>query len=134
MTARQIGRPNPTSQARLQLILIVLAAWNLLTFALELTGTSLLDVNDVDGVMGARALGGTSLVLAIAYFYAARNPVRYRFVLWIASLEQFVAIFSYTFHWGRGDIGANEAVLPLIAAAVFLVLLMTNLPRQTDAM
>ena len=81
----------------------------------------------------ADAVSGSMAVLAIAYIYAARNPIRNRFVLWLASLEQFVAIFAGTFHWARGDVGAGEAVVPILAAAAFLVLLMTNLPRQTDS-
>ena len=133
MTARQIGRPNPTSQARLQLILILLAAWDLLAFLAELTNTRLLRVGGIEGVLGARSVSGTMAVLAIAYIYAARNPIRNRFVLWLASLEQFVAIFAGTFHWARGDVGAGETVVPILAAATFLVLLMTNLPRQTDS-
>jgi hypothetical protein len=133
MSARQIGRPNPTSQARLQLILILLAAWDLLAFLLELTNTRLLRIGGIDGVLGARSVSGAMAVLAIAYIYAARNPVRHRFVLWLASLEQFVAIFAAGFHWARGDVGASEAMLPIAASAVLLVLLMTNLPGQTDA-
>lgn len=134
MSARQIGRPNPTSQARLQLILILLAAWDLLAFSLELTNSRLLSISGIDGVLGARSVGGAMAVLAIAYLYAARNPVRHRFVLWLASLEQFVAIFAAGFHWARGDVGAGEAAVPILAAAALLVLLMTNLPRQTDAL
>ena len=130
--ARQIGRPNPTSQARLQLILIALAVWDLLAFVFELTNTRLLEIEDIDGLLGARAVGGTTAVLAIAYLYAARNPIRHRFVLWLASLEQFVALFSSTFHLARNDIELGEAIVPMVVAAVFLVLLMTNLPRQTD--
>jgi hypothetical protein len=50
----------------------------------------------------------------------------------MASLEQVVAVFSIGFHWARGDVGAGEAVVPMIVAAVFLALLVGNLPRQTD--
>jgi len=132
MQARQIGRPNPTSQARLQLILVVLAAWDLLAFFLELTNTRFLTIGGIEGVLGARAVSGTTAVLAIAYLYAARNPVRHRFVLWLASLEQFIALFTYMFHWARGDIGFGETALPIAAAALFLVALIINLPRQTD--
>ena len=132
MHARQIGRPNPTSQARLQLILVLLAAWDLLAFVLELTNTRLLRIGSIDGALGARSVSGAVAVLAIAYLYAARNPVRYRFVLWMATLEQFVALFASTFHWARHDIGFGEVALPILVAAGFLVMLLTNLPRQTD--
>jgi len=129
---RQIGRPDPSSQARLQLVLIALAAWNLIGFLLQLTNARLIEVDGIDGLLGARAVGGATAVLAIAYIYAARNPVRYRFVLWLASLEQFVALFATTFHWARGDLTFGESVIPMIVSVVFLILLMTNLPRQTD--
>lgn len=134
MTARQqIGRPNATSQARLQLVLVLLAAWDLIAFLLELAQTSLLKVGSIHGILGGRAVGGSVVVLGIAYLYAARNPIRYRFVLWLASLEQLIAMFAITFHWARGDIDFGQAIVPLLVAVGFLVLLMTNLPRQTDA-
>lgn len=132
MQARQIGRPNAASQARLQVILVALAGWNLLTFLLELTSSSLLHVGDVDGALGVRAVGGSVLVLAIAYVYAARNPVRYRFILWLASVEQLVTIFAATFHLARGDVNFGESFVPVVVAIVFLMLLMVNLPRQTE--
>ena len=129
---RQIGRPDPSSQARLQLVLVALAAWNLIGFLLQLTNARLIEIDGIDGLLGARAVGGAAAVLAIAYIYAARNPVRYRFVLWLASLEQFVALFATTFHWARGDLTFGESVIPMIVSVVFLILLMINLPRQTD--
>jgi hypothetical protein len=134
MQARQIGRPNPTSQARLQLILLTLAAWDLLAFLLELTNTRVLTIDGIHGVLGARSVSGATGVLAIAYLYAARNPLRHRIVLWLASLEQFLALFTCMFHWARGDIGFVQAAVPIAVAAAFLVLLMINLPRQTDTL
>jgi hypothetical protein len=133
MTARPIGRPNPTSQARLQLLLILLAAWDLLAFGLTLVNRSLLEIGEVDGILAGRAYAGTTAVLAIAYVYAARNPVRNRFVLWLASLEQFVAIFSYGWHRATGDVNTGEVLLPIAVSAIFLVLLIMYLPRQTDS-
>ena len=117
----------------MQLILVALAAWNLLAFLLSLVDTRFLEVGGVEGILGGRAVSGSSAVLAIAYLYAARNPIRYRFVLWLASIEQFIALFASTFHWARGDIGGDEALVPILVSAIFLVLLMTNLPRQTES-
>ncbi|MDP9238438.1 MAG: hypothetical protein M3P30_13775 [Chloroflexota bacterium] len=132
MHARQIGRPNATSQARLQLILVLLAAWDFIAFLLELTNTRLLQIGNIDGALGARSVSGTMAVLAVAYVYAARNPVRYRFILWMATLEQFVALFAGAFHWARSDVGFAEVTIPILVASGFLVMLLTNLPRQTD--
>jgi hypothetical protein len=133
MQARAIGRPTTSSQARLQLTLVALAAWNIAGFLLELTNAAgLVDIGAIDGVLGARAVSGSMLVLGIGYLYAARNPVRYRFLLWLAALEQVVALFSIAFHWALDDIGFGESALPILVAAGFLVLLVANLPRQTD--
>lgn len=134
MQARQIGRPNPASQARLQLILVLLAAWDLLAFFLELTNTRFLTIEGIHGVLGARSVSGTTAVLAIAYLYAARNPIRHRFVLWLAAVEQVVAVFACGFHWARSDVGFKEAALPIAVAAIFIVLLAANLPKQTDTL
>jgi hypothetical protein len=134
MAARtQIGRSNATSQARLQLVLVLIAAWDLLAFLLELGQTSVLKNDGIHGDLGARSVNGAVVVLAIAYLYAARNPMRYRFVLWLASLEQFVAMFAAAFHWAIGDVGAGQAVVPILVAAIFLVLLMMYAPRETGA-
>lgn len=133
MHARQIGRPNPTSQARLQLVLVLVAGWDLSAFLLELTNTRLMRVAGIEGALGARSVSGTMAVLAIAYLYAARDPIRHRFVLWLASLEQLVALFAVAFHWARNDLGFAQAALPIVVAAALLVLLTTNMPRQTDA-
>ena len=130
--ARQIGRPDAGSQARLQAVLVLLGGWNLLTFVLELTGSRFLEVGGVDGLLGARALSGSAAVLGVAYLYAARNPIRYRFVLWMASVEQIIALFATAFHWTVDDLSASESVLTILVAGVFLALLIVNMPRQTD--
>jgi len=132
--ARPLTRLTPASQARLQLILILLAAWDLLAFLLELGNTSLLRIDGIDGVLGGRSVSGATAVLAVAYLYAARNPIRYRFILWLASIEQLIALFAATFHWARSDVGATEVIIPILVAAGFLVLLLTNLSRQTDTL
>ena len=133
MQARAIGRPTTSSQARLQLTLVALAVWNIAGFLLELTNAAgLIDIGAVDGALGARAVSGSMLVLGIGYLYAARNPVRYRFLLWLAALEQVVALFSIAFHWALDDVGFGESALPIVIAVGFLVLLIANLPRQTD--
>lgn len=129
MSARSVGRPNPTSQARLQLILLVLAAWNAVAFLFELLNMGPVRVGEIEGILGARAVGGATGVLALAYVYAARDPLRHRTIVWLATIEQFVAIFTAGFHWATGDVGAGESALPIIAAALFLLAIITSLPR-----
>jgi hypothetical protein len=134
MQARAISRTTASSRARLQVVLLALAAWNLVTFLLELVSTALIDVERVDGLLGGHAVSGASAVLGVAYVYAARNPVRYRVIVWLALIEQVVALFSMTFHWAREDVSFGEVALPMLVATIFLVLLLTGLPRQTDTM
>lgn len=134
MQARAIARPRTASRARLQLLLLAVAAWNLVTFLLALASTALVDVERVDGVLGGAAVSGATAVLGVGYIYAARNPVRYRFIVWLALIEQVVALFSMTFHWARDDVSFGEVVVPMLVATLFLVLLLTTLPRQTDTM
>lgn len=129
MSARSVGRPNPTSQARLQLILLVLAAWNAVAFLFELLNMGPVRVGETEGILAARALGGATGVLALAYVYAARDPMRHRTIVWLATIEQFVAIFTAGFHWATGDVAAGEALLPILAAALFLFAIITSLPR-----
>lgn len=133
MSARQIGRPNPTSQARLQLILILLAAWNFAAFLFELLNAGPIRVGGIDGLLGARAVDGAAGVLALAYVFAARDPLRYRFILWLALVEQFLALFTATFHWVRDDVSGGEIWLPVVVSSLFLVALLTSLPRQADS-
>jgi hypothetical protein len=119
----------------LQLVLVLLAAWNLLSFLFLLTeARGLIDLNDIDGLLGGRAAGGSLAALGIAYLYAVRNPVRYRFILWIAAVEQVLALFAMTFQWVLDDLRFSEIALPGVIATAFLVLLIANLPRQTDTM
>lgn len=129
MSARSVGRPNPTSQARLQLILLVLAAWNAVAFAFELLNIGPIRVGEIEGILGARAVGGATGVLALAYVYAARDPMRHRTIIWLATIEQFLAIFTAGFHWATGDVSGSEALVPIIAAALFLFAIITSLPR-----
>ena len=128
--SRQIGQSDPSSTARLQLVLVALAAWNIIIFLAGLVNSRFLEVG-VDGALGGRAFAGTSLVLALAYLYAARDPMRNRFVIWIASLEQVVGLFSMAFHWIRDDVSTGDVWLPMLVSAGFLVLLIATTPRQT---
>ena len=132
MNARPTRRASASSQARLQLLLLLLAAWDITGFLVTLTDGWFLDQGQIDGVLGARAVSGALLVLGIGYLFAARNPVRYRFMIWLAAIEQIVAFFSTAFHWAAGDLGFAESALPIAVSVILLVLLIANLPRQTD--
>lgn len=124
----------PGSQARIRLVLLALALWDVIGFLVQLSfDTAAFRVKgDVEGFLAARTFSGSLIVLAAAYAYAARNPGRHRFVLWLAVLEQLAALVTGVAHWARSDLGAAESVVPILVAAAFLVLLLLNYPRERE--
>lgn len=114
---------------RPRVLLILLAAWAILGALTEIFSDSfLLELNlEADGVLGGRALGGEAIALAALYLYAAHAPERYRFVLWVALVEQVAAVPLNFYHWGADDFGFESVVLPIAVALVFLFLLIPYL-------
>ena len=53
---------------------------------------------------------------------------------YMALVQQVVTLFALSFHWIRDDVDGGDIWLPMAAAAVFLVLLMVTMPRQTDTL
>lgn len=131
-TVTSAGRPGP--QARLRLLLLGLALWDLVGFLVELAfDSSAFRVRgDVEGFLAARAFSGSLIVLAAAYIYAARNPLRHRIVIWMAVLEQLAALFTGVAHWMRDDLSTGETIIPLLVALAFLVLILLNYPRERE--
>ena len=116
-------------------LLMLLAAWAILGALTEIFSDSfLLELKgEADGILAGRALGGEAIALAALYLYAARDPGRYRFVFWVALVEQVAAIPLHFYHWGAHDVGLKGIILPVAVAAGFLFLLIPNLlqPRET---
>jgi len=136
-----------TAQARrLQLLLLLMILWDLLALAGELSfGGPLVKLeegeirSEIEGVLGARvSLSGAAVVPIGLYFYAlVRGAARHRFVLWCAALEQGAAALFAVYHVAANDIDLGPALVPLIVALVFLVLVLINMPgapgRQSPA-
>lgn len=118
---------------RLQLILLLMIAWEALAIVAELSfGGPLFEIsgNKLSGLMAGRgALGGAAVLPLMIYVYALRQPLRYRGLLWLGVLESAVAVMFCVFHLAVGDIQFEGIVLPLVVSAVFLVLLLLNMPR-----
>lgn len=121
-----------------RVLLTLLAAWAGLGALTEILSDSfLLDLKgEANGILAGRALGGEAIALAALYLFAARDPARYRFVFWIALVEQVAAIILNFYHWGADDFGFESIILPVVVAIGFLVLLIPNLvqprPEATD--
>jgi hypothetical protein len=120
---------------RPRVVLLLLATWAILGALTEIFSDSLiLELNgEADGILAGRALGGEAIALAVVYSYAARDPERYRFVLWVALVEQTAAIVLNFYHWGADDFGLESIVLPIAVAGGFLFLITPNLLRPLEA-
>ena len=124
----------PNLGRRLRLILLLMAAWDLLGFVVQLYADSFafhID-GELEGALAARALSGALIVPALVYLYALRNPLRHRAVLWLAVIEQLVAICTAVFHLAADDFGLRSMILPLAVAVAFLILVLLNFPRGED--
>ncbi len=119
---------------RLQLVLLLLIAWDIIGLLAELSfGGPLMHVSGgkIGGVLAARAsLGGALVVPLTLYIYALiRGPMRYRGLVWIGVLEQsMVAVFA-VFHVIADDIKVEGAILPIVVSLGLVVLLLINMPR-----
>ena len=114
---------------RPRVTLALLAAWAILGVIVEFSSDSFLfDLDEqANGVLAGRALGAEAAAPAALYIFAARNTRRYRFVFWIAFIEQGVAVIANIIHWTADDFGFESVILPIAVAIGFLVLLVPNL-------
>jgi hypothetical protein len=136
------SRQNTAQLRRLQLLLLLMILWDLLSLLAELSfGGPLIKIHDdaIGGILGARAsFSGAALVPIGLYFYAlVRGPMRHRGVLWCAALEQGGAALLGVYHVAVKDVEVSGTIAPLVVALVLLVLVLINMPgaaaRQAPA-
>ncbi len=115
----------------LRIILLLMAAWDIIGAVVQLMfDTSLFSMRAQPvGILAGRGFSGALFVTAALYLIAARNPARYRNVLWLGVLEQLVAVCVGIFHGARQDLKWGGEIVPVGVAIAFLVLLLLNFPR-----
>jgi ABC-type multidrug transport system permease subunit len=128
----QYQRLTPTR--RLQFILLLMALWDLLGAIVQLFFDSFLFSAEAQpsGILAGRAFSGALVIPAVLYLYAARNPFRHRSILWLAVIEQLVAICTGVFHWAAEDLKFGGVVVPVAVAIAFLILVLLNFPRGEE--
>ena len=127
-------RPNLSAQRRLQLVLLLMIAWEALLLVSELSfGSSLFEIDgeQVSGVLGARgSLSGASVIPIALYGFAfTRGPLRHPSILLVGAIEQVAVIVFGAYHVLVNDIEASSYVVPLAVSLAFLTLILINLPR-----
>ena len=122
-----------SSLRRLQLGLVLLAIWELLGALAQFFMDSFLLRAHPEGILAGRAFGGDLLVLAVLYIYVARDPLRYRAVIWLAVIEQLAAIVFGVFHLASDNITKGGLILPIFVPMGFLIYLLLHYPRGEEA-
>jgi hypothetical protein len=127
-------RSTLSAQRRLQLVLLLLIAWEALLLVSELSfGSSLFDVDgdQISGVLGARgSLSGAAVIPIALYGFAfTRGPLKHPSILLVAALEQVAAIVFGAYHLFVNDIDAGSYIVPLAVSLTFLTLIVVNMPR-----
>ena len=132
------SRRNVSSGRRLQLILLLLIAWDVIALLAELSfGGPLFKISDASmgGFLAARGSFSGAAIMAISlYVYAlVRGPLRHRNILWAAVVEQGAAALFAVFHVAAKDIEVEGMIVPLAVALGLLVLLLVSMPRHQAA-
>jgi hypothetical protein len=116
---------------RPRILLLLLVAWAIVGVLTEFfTNSGLfmdLHEQEIDGVLGARALSWQGIPLAALYLFAFRNPVRYPGIFVIALIDQVAVIAAAFYHLGAGDFGGESIVLPVAISATLLFLIVLHL-------
>jgi hypothetical protein len=130
--------PQPSALQTLRqprIVLILLATWAILGVVAQLlSGSFLFDMegHEASGILGGRVFSASTVVPAIIYLWAARDPKRHRQVFWLALVEQVAVVLSCFYHRGTGDITWAGTIVPAAISGGLIFLVFFNLfqPRQ----
>jgi hypothetical protein len=123
-----------SAQRRLQLVLLIMIAWEGLLLASELSfGSALFDIDgdQISGVLGSRGgfSGAAVIPIALYGFAFTRGPMRHPSILLIAALEQVAAILFGGYHVIVEDLELGSYIVPLAVSLALLALIIVNTPR-----
>ncbi len=129
--APQPPAENPfwTTLRQPRVVLILVAAWNLVAVASEFFVDG-----KIRGPFGGLPLSWEGIPLGFLYLYCARDPVRYQRVFWLALVQQAAAIAANMYHWGAGDLTPGSIVIPVAVAGALAVLVFLHMfqPREPE--
>ena len=113
-----------------RVMLVLLAAWDIVGVLAQLLSESFLfDMEGLEasGILGGRVFSASSLIPAIVYLWALRDPQQHRRVFWLGLIEQVTLILSSFYHRGAGDITWAGTVIPAIISGALIFLIFPNL-------
>jgi hypothetical protein len=132
------SRRSVSSGRRLQLVLLLLIAWDIIALLAELSfGGPLFKISgdEIGGFLAARgSFSGAALVPIGLYLYAlVRGPLRHRNILWVAVLELGAASLFAVYHVALNQVELEGTVVPLVVSLGLLVFLLVSMPRSQVA-
>jgi len=113
-----------------RVMLVLLAAWDIVGVLAQLLSDSFLfDMKGVEasGILGGRVFSASSLIPAIVYLWALRDPQQHRRVFWLGLIEQVALILSSFYHRGAGDITWAGTIIPAVMSGALIFLIFPNL-------
>lgn len=121
-----------------RVMLVLLAAWDIVGVLAQLLSDSFLfDMKgtEASGILGGRVFSASTLVPAIVYLWALRDPQQHRRVFWLGLIEQVALVLSSFYHRGAGDIGWAGVIIPAIISGALIFLIFPNLfqPKAAPA-
>ena len=134
--------PLLTFLQRPRIVLLLLAAWSILSVLTQIFTNSGLFLEDhkpgkldMDGALGGLAFGWEGIPLAAVYLYCFRDPVKHRLVFWLALIQLAALAVSQIYHWGYGNFTPESIVIPLAVSGGLALLVFLHLfgPKEQPA-
>ena len=112
-----------------RVMLILLATWDIVGVVAQLLSDSILFnmKAEASGILGGRVFSASTLIPAIVYIWALRDPQQHRRVFWLGLIEQVTLVLSSFYHRGAGDITWAGAIIPSIISGALIFLIFPNL-------
>jgi hypothetical protein len=131
-------RHSPAASRRLQLVLLLMMAWEALLIVAELSfGSAMFEIDGdkIGGLLGARSgFSGAAVVPIALYGFAfTRGPLRHPSILLVGVVQQVAAILFGAYHVAVDDVELSAYVVPLAVSLALFALLVVNMPRGDTA-
>lgn len=136
------GNPILGLVQRPRIVLLLLAAWSLLTVLTEAANENgiFMDLHinaydgQVDGALGGLGLAWQGIPLAVLYLDSFRDPSAHRRIFWLALVHMGAVIVANVYHLGKGDFSLESIIIPVATASGLFTLSFLQIfqPRDGD--
>ena len=128
------ARGTASTGRRLQLLLLLMIAWEALAIVAELSfGGPLfkMEGTKIAGWLAGRGSfsGAAAATLAVYLFAFVRGPVRFPNLLWVGVIAQGATAMFAVYHLAIGDLKFEGVMIPFLVSLFFLVGILLNMPR-----